>query len=137
METIKIYKANYRRKNTNPECSHNHASDTTPNESYSVRKLLDMHKQGLHPLVEKEALWEIDTFGEELNPLRIQNLDLTDIDDLRTTIEETKAKALEMQKNAEKQAKIKYKQQIIDEHEQSKTIIKEKTRSVGQSNNKE
>lgn len=61
-------------------------SNTVPNQSYTVKELIEMNKKGISPAIMKEALYEMDDFGEELNPLRAKNFDLSDIDAIQRAV---------------------------------------------------
>lgn len=97
---------------------------TIPDQSLSVKDLLERHQRGLSSPVSKEPIYEIDTFGEEINPLRQQNLDFTDIDGLKETINKSMEIVTKLEKEKQKKLKQKEKeeekQKIIDEYENSK-----------------
>lgn len=87
-------------------------SITVQDESYTVRELLEKHVQGLMPNVGLNP--EYDTEKPSLDDdmlFRRQNLDLTDIDDLKKKVGKTKSK---LAKQKEKQAKENKKIEVND-----------------------
>lgn len=91
-------------------------SRTIPNQSFTVRELIKKHQQGIAPAVMKRALYEIDDFGEELNPLRKQGFDLSDIDKLSRQIKAAN-KVVQKQKQLEaEEEQRKQKELIIDDY---------------------
>lgn len=62
---------------------------TVPNQAYTVKQLLQNHVRGHKPVIEKEPLYEMDDFGENINPIR-QIKDLSDLDDIRQELEKVK-----------------------------------------------
>lgn len=59
---------------------------TVPNQAYKVRDLVEMHKRGIDPAIMKKALYEEEFFGDELNPFRAKNFDLSDIDKIQAEL---------------------------------------------------
>lgn len=91
-------------------------SKTVPNMSMTVKELILKHSQGIAPAVMKKALYEMDDFGEELNPLRKQGFDLTDIDKMSREVKAA-YKVVQMQKAKEREEEDrKEKARIADEY---------------------
>lgn len=93
-------------------------SETIPDQSYTVKELLNLHARGINISVLKQGLWEEDDFGDEQNPLRKQNFDLSDIDDIRHDLEQQQQEVHNQRKEREKQAHITRKRKIIEEYVQ-------------------
>lgn len=96
---------------------------TIPDQAYSIKQILEYSKKGIGMPLLKKAIFEEENFPDG-NPFRKQNLDLTDIDNLKENVskaletvdrakKEREAKKLAKQKLLEKQA-------IIEEYERSK-----------------
>lgn len=91
-------------------------SKTIPNQGLTVQELVKMHTQGISLSIFKEGLWEMEDFDDSVNPLRKQNFDLSDIDDIRDDLERSQQEVLKQRKEREKEAAIMRKQAIIDEY---------------------
>lgn len=119
--------ATKRRPRNNPEVSHQFESETSPNESYTIQELMLRHSEGIRPDIEKEPQYEMEHFGEQINPLREQNFDLSDLDAIRDEKDSLNTKLLEVQTKRAQELKNKEKQQIIEEYkqEQSKLLKKQ------------
>lgn len=102
---------------------HNHVlteygkSKTKPNMSFTVKELVNMNKKGIGPDVLKRALWEMEDLGEELNPLRAKNLDLTDVDRVIAEVKQFQDKIEAENKKKVLQAKEDEKRKIIEEYQ--------------------
>lgn len=110
-------------------------SKTVPNQAYSVSELLNKHRQGISPAIMKQALFEMDHFGEDINPLRKPGLDLTDLDDISRQIEETYRRMKVEDEKRKISQKEQEKRQIIEnwikesKEKEVKTKTEEKTNS--------
>ena len=52
----------------------------------TTKEILEMSKRGIAPSILKEAIYEMDMFGEDLNPLRKPGFDLSDMDKVTETV---------------------------------------------------
>lgn len=91
-------------------------SVTVPSQSYTIKELVEMNKKGINPNILKKALYEMDDFGEELNPLRAKNFDLTDMDGIIKTVKAHQTKLEAEQKKQALVKKQKEREQIIEEY---------------------
>lgn len=100
---------------------------TIPNQAYTIQELLRMHIQGIKPDIQKQAIYEDEDFGENFNPLRKQNFDLSDLDEIKDDLTKVQQYHLNKEKEAKKASKIAEKAKIIADHEaaKEKTIEKE------------
>lgn len=80
------FSSNYRKIEAKTIFEKTEASVVVPDQSYTVKEIITMHKRGVTPSLMKKALWEEDTFGELGNPLRKHGLDLTDLDVIKDEI---------------------------------------------------
>lgn len=101
---------------------HNHVetvypeSQTVPSQSYTVKQLIELNKKGISPAVMKQALWEMDEFGEEQNPLRAKNFDLTDMDAIIRTVKTFQTKVENDRKKQKLEERRKERESIIKEY---------------------
>ena len=89
--------------------TNNSPSKTVQGESYTIKELLEKHSTGLMPPVGLEPQYDTEEpTHDDSMLLRKQNLDLTDIDDLKDTVNKTKAKqsAIKKKEAEAKQSKI-------------------------------
>ena len=96
-------------------------SMTIPDQSYTIKQLLEFHSKGISPPIQHKEIYE-DEFGEDGNPLRKQNLDITDIDQIKENIDKSMEAIDSVNKMRFKRKKEAEKKAIIDEHEKSKTV---------------
>lgn len=103
-------------------------SMTIPDQSYTIKQLLEFHARGINPPIQHNAEFD-DEFEEELNPLRKKNLDLTDIDQIKENIDHSmtvidklrkskKQKELENEKKRLKDEAVKEYQETLKEKPQ-------------------
>lgn len=108
---------------------HNHKdidygkSKTIPNQAFTIKRIMEMAKQGINLGQMREAVFEGEEFPEG-NPLRKQNFDLSDIDLLKAENARVmdyleKVKKLENSKKNEAK-KAEERKQIIAEYEAQK-----------------
>lgn len=107
-------------------------SKMIPNQAFTVKKILEMAKQGVTLGQMREAVYDGQEFPDG-NPMRKQNFDLSDIDVLKEEIEKAKdfeAKAKKIVEKAEKaKEKAKEKDALrkeIEEEERLKQKTKQK-----------
>lgn len=118
--TYKSAEARFEPENLEP-------SQTIPDQDYSVADLLDMHIRGIKPAIENTPIYEDDIFGEEMNPMRKQDFDLSDIDEIKDDLAKGESIVSLANKNKQKQAKKAEKTKIIEEYERQKSKSAEKT----------
>lgn len=106
----------YEKENTEP-------SKTIPNQGLTVQELVRLHTQGISLSIFKEGLFEMEDFNDEVNPMRKQNFDLSDLDEIRAELESAHTEIYKLREERQKQAAIKRKEEIIEEYKE--TIKKE------------
>lgn len=105
---------------------HNHVpteygkSQTVPSQSFTVKELIEMQRKGISPNVLKKALYEMDDFGENMNPLRAKNFDLTDMDKITQTVKRHRDKIEALEKKRSIKKKQEERNQIIKEYLEEK-----------------
>ena len=90
-------------------------SKTVPGQSYTTKQILEMSKRGIAPSILKEAIYEMDMFGEDLNPLRKPGFDLSDMDKVTETVKRFRDKIEATRK----------KQALIDKEKEREKIIQD------------
>lgn len=101
---------------------------TVPNQSYTVKEIIQMHERGISPVIMKKALFEQDYFSEDLNPLRKKDLDLTDVESVMREVK----KANEIVEGLRKKEALKKREaerrEIIEEYKKSQQIREDKNK---------
>lgn len=73
-------------------------SMTIPDQSYSIKQLLEFHARGINPPIQHNSEFD-EEFEEEINPMRKRNFDLTDIDKIKEDIDNNMKLIDKMQKS--------------------------------------
>lgn len=90
-------------------------SKTVPGQSYTIQELLALGKRGLDPKILREVIYEMDAFGEELNPLRKPGFDLTDMNRIQEEVKQYHEKTLLAKKRELAKKKEEERKKIIQE----------------------
>ena len=124
----------YKTKKTRFEKISKKPSEAIPDQSLSIRQLIDAQKRGLVPPIQHTGSYEMETFGEELNPLRKQNFDLSDIDTLKQRNQDLNTYVTKKQLEADKQAQIEKNEQLIKDYEAKKAEEEKRLEKVKEVN---
>lgn len=100
-------------------------SMTIPDQSYTIKQLLEFHKAGINPPLQKTNVYD-EEFEEEVNPMRKQNFDLTDVDNIKEDIDNN-MKVIDKLRKSKKEKELLKEQKRLKEEAVQEFLNKQKT----------